>query len=114
MASGLTELGYHDSFIAVMNFFDGFYVIPLTGSIHAVFSVINVTPGLQSNHMDPVSISDTTPYFEISQILKSPRSGVKKVRIALKSDRHVGSNFQSDRTILNTNLASLRLCEILQ
>ena len=84
-------------------------IIPLTGSIHAVLSEINETYGLQSNHMDPVSISDTTPYLEISQIIKSPRSSVKIVRIALKSDRHIGSNFQGDRTILNTNLASLRL-----
>ena len=42
-------------------------------------------------------------------------------RIALKFDRHIGSNaaevpvkFQSDRTILNTNLAASRLYEILR
>ena len=42
-------------------------------------------------------------------------------RIALKFDRHIGSNaaevpvkFQSDRTILNTNLVASRLDEILR
>ena len=42
-------------------------------------------------------------------------------RIALKFDRHIGSNaaegpvkFQSDRIILNTNLAASRLYEILR
>ena len=42
-------------------------------------------------------------------------------RIALKFDWHIGNiaaevpvKFQSDRTILNTNLAASRFCEILQ
>ena len=41
--------------------------------------------------------------------------------IALQFDRHIGSTaaempvkFQSDRTILNTNLAAMRVCDILQ
>ena len=42
-------------------------------------------------------------------------------RIAMKFDRHIGSNaaevpvkFQSDQTIINANLAASRLCEILR
>ena len=47
--------------------------------------------------------------------------GTLNCRIALKFDRHIGSTaagvavqFQSDRAILNTNLAVSRLYEILQ
>ena len=47
--------------------------------------------------------------------------GTSNCRIALKFDRHIGSHaaevpvkFQSDRTILNTNLAASRLYEILR
>ena len=59
-----------------------------------------------------------------SQDLVKSRSheiGTLNCHIALKFDRHIGSNaaevpvkFQSDRTILNTNLAASRLYEILR
>ena len=52
---------------------------------------------------------------------RSHEIGTLNCRIALKFDRHIGSNvaavpvkFQSDRTILNTNLAASRLYEILR
>ena len=52
---------------------------------------------------------------------RSHEIGTLNCRIALKFDRHIGSNaaevpvkFQSDRTILNTNLATWRLHEILR
>ena len=52
---------------------------------------------------------------------RSHEIGTLNCRIALKFDRHIGSNaaavpvkFQSDRTILNTNLAASRLDEILR
>ena len=60
----------------------------------------------------------------LSQDLVKSRSseiGGLNCRIALKFDRHFGSctaevpvKFQSNRTILNTNLAASILCEILQ
>ena len=60
----------------------------------------------------------------LSQDLVKYRSheiGTLNCRIALKFDRHIGSNatkvpvkFQSDRTILNTNLVASRLHEILR
>ena len=53
--------------------------------------------------------------------VSKPRDGTLNCRIALKFDRHIGSTaaevpfkFQSDRTILNTNLAASRLYEILR
>ena len=62
--------------------------------------------------------------YVFSQDLVKSRSheiGTLNCRIALKFDRHIGSTasevpvkFQSDRTILNTNLAASRLYEILQ
>ena len=52
---------------------------------------------------------------------RSHEIGTLNCRIALKFDRHIGSTaaevpvkFQSDRTILNTNLATSRLFEILR
>ena len=52
---------------------------------------------------------------------RSHEIGTLNCRIALKFDRYIGSNaaevpvkFQSDRTILNTNLAASRLYEILR
>ena len=52
---------------------------------------------------------------------RSHKIGTFNCRIALKFDRHIGSTaaevpvkFQSDRTILNTNLAASRLYEILR
>ena len=52
---------------------------------------------------------------------RSHEIGTLNCRIALKFDRHIGSNaaevpvkFQSDRTILNTNLAASRLYGILR
>ena len=52
---------------------------------------------------------------------RSHEIGTLNSRIALKFDRHIGSTaaevpveFQSDRTILNTNLAASRLYEILR
>ena len=52
---------------------------------------------------------------------RSHEIGTLNCRITLKFDRHIGSTaaevpvkFQSDRTILNTNLAALRLHEILR
>ena len=52
---------------------------------------------------------------------RSYEIGTLKCHIALKLDRHIGSNaakepgkFQSDRTVLNTNLAASRLHEILR
>ena len=52
---------------------------------------------------------------------RSHEIGTLNCRIALKFDRHIGSNaaevpvkFQSDRTILNINLAASRLHEILR
>ena len=60
----------------------------------------------------------------ISQDLVKSRShviGTLNCHIALTFDRHIGSNaaevpvkFESDRTILNTNLAASRLYEILR
>ena len=68
----------------------------------------------------PVSISDKTSYCEISQSLEA-QGQVQNVRIALKFGRHISSSaaevpakFQSDWTILNTNLTASRLCKILQ
>ena len=64
-------------------------------------------------YLGPVSISEKTS--------RCREIGSLNYRIALKFDRHVGSTaaevpvkFQSDRTILHTNLAASRLCEILQ
>ena len=52
---------------------------------------------------------------------RSHEIGTLNCRIALKFDRHIGSTaaevpvkFQSDRIILNTNLAASRLNEILR
>ena len=52
---------------------------------------------------------------------RSHEIGTLNCRLALKFDRHIGSTaaevpvkFQSDRTILNTNLAASRLYEILR
>ena len=62
----------------------------------------------------PVSISDKTSYREIVKS-RSGENGSLNYGIALKFDRHIGSSvpevsveFQSDRTILNTNLAASR------
>ena len=64
------------------------------------------------------------PKRRLSEDLVKSRSheiGTLNYRIALKFDRHIGSiaaevpvKFQSDRTILNTNLAASRLYEILR
>ena len=52
---------------------------------------------------------------------RSREIGNLNYHITLKFDRHVDSTaaevpvkFRSDRTILNTNLTALKLCEILQ
>ena len=56
-----------------------------------------------------------------SPLSRSREIGSLNYRIALKFDRHFGSTaadvpvkFQSDRSILNTNLVASRLCEILR
>ena len=63
--------------------------------------------------------NDTFSRQQISVL--SHEIGTLNSRIALKFDRHIGSTaaevpvkFQSDRTILNTNLAASRLNEILR
>ena len=62
-------------------------------------------------------MSDKTSYRKISWIREI---GSLNHPTVLKSDRHLGSaaevpvKFQSDRTMLNTNLAASRLHEILE
>ena len=69
----------------------------------------------------PVSISEKMSIRKIAIKSRSYEIGTLNCRIALKFDRHIGSNaaevpvkFQSDRKILNTNLAASRLYEILR
>ena len=69
----------------------------------------------------PVLISDKASYRKISWILEAARLAIEII-VSLWFDRHFGSiasevpvKFQSDRTILNTNVAAaFRLCEVLR
>ena len=80
-----------------------------------VVGILNdISPGPTKGNLGPVSISEKTSFRKISYSLEA-------TRVALKFDRHIGSTavevpvkFQSDRTILNTNLAASRLYEILR
>ena len=75
---------------------------------------------LVADHQRPVSISDKMSYHKISWSLEAGRlHGSSNYRIALKFDRHFGSpaaevpvKFQSDWTIINTNLAASRLRDL--
>ena len=67
------------------------------------------------------SLSGKTSYRQISRSLKAARLVIYINGIALKFDRHIGTTatevpveFQSDRAILNTNLAASRFLEIVQ
>ena len=71
------------------------------------------------NTMAIVLISDKTSYHKISWILEA--AGLVVKIFAWKFDRHIGNSAadvpvigQGDQTILKTNLAVSRLCEILR
>ena len=90
----------------------------LPGSLSSV-KISRMGLQLVPSPQGPVSISDKTSYHKISWSLEAAKLGSLNYRIALKFDRHVRSTvakvpvkFQSDRTILNTNLAASRLWDL--
>ena len=81
-------------------------------------SITSIGRSRTQKDLGPVSISDKTSYGKISWSLEATRLIIKITASLLNitgiSAFEVPLKFRGDRTILNTNLAALRLCEILK